>query len=290
MSSLLENFLEYLSKEKRYSFYTIRSYRIDLSQFIEFLKERKDGKFLLKTTRSDVRDYLGYLLRYGYTRGSASRKLSSVKSFFRFLHRQDLIKVNPALDVKTPKIPKRLPKFLSQVQAQEVLDKYPFTKRDKAILELLYGSGLRASELIGLDQKDIDFFNDQIKVMGKGRKERIIPLGRMAKEALKEYLGERKGMTSQAVFLNKRGERLSTRSLQRIVNRILLSLADASGINPHIFRHSFATHLLERGCDLRAVQELLGHSSLATTQIYAHLTSERLKEIYKKAHPRAEEG
>lgn len=256
---------------------------------MEFLKDRKGGKPVLKTTRRDVRDFLGHLLRYGYHHTSAARKLSSVKSFFKFLYRQGFVKINPALDIKTPKLPKRLPKFLTQAQVQEVLDKFSLTKRDKAILELLYGCGVRAAELVGLNINDIDFYNDQIRVMGKGRKERIIPFGEMAKKALKGYLEERKDRKTQAVFLNRKGERLSTRSLQRIVNRTLSALADASGINPHIFRHSFATHLLERGCDLKAVQELLGHSSLATTQIYAHLTPERLKEIYKKAHPRAEE-
>lgn len=289
MKSLLEDFLIYLKKEKGYSLHTIHSYRIDISEFIEFLKDRKGGKSLLKTTRRDVVDFLGHLLKYGYHHASAARKLSSVKSFFKFLYRQGLIRINPALDIKTPKLPKRLPKFLTQAQVQEVLDKFSLSKRDKAILELLYSCGLRASELVGLNINDIDFFNEEIKVMGKGGKERIVPFGEKAKRALKEYLEEVKEKGSKAVFLNKRGERLSTRSLQRIVNRILSALADASGINPHIFRHSFATHLLERGCDLRAVQELLGHSSLATTQFYAHLTPERLKEIYEKAHPRAEE-
>ncbi len=289
MKSLLEDFLIYLKKEKGYSPHTIHSYRIDISEFIEFLKDRKGGKSLLKTTRRDVVDFLGHLLKYGYHHASAARKLSSVKSFFKFLYRQGLIRINPALDIKTPKLPKRLPKFLTQAQVQEVLDKFSLSKRDKAILELLYSCGLRASELVGLNINDIDFFNEEIKVMGKGGKERIVPFGEKAKRALKEYLEEVKEKGSKAVFLNKRGERLSTRSLQRIVNRILSALADASGINPHIFRHSFATHLLERGCDLRAVQELLGHSSLATTQFYAHLTPERLKEIYEKAHPRAEE-
>jgi len=289
VKSLLEDFLIYLKKEKGYSPHTIHSYRIDISEFIEFLKDRKGGKSLLKTTRRDVVDFLGHLLKYGYHHASAARKLSSVKSFFKFLYRQGLIRINPALDIKTPKLPKRLPKFLTQAQVQEVLDKFSLSKRDKAILELLYSCGLRASELVGLNINDIDFFNEEIKVMGKGGKERIVPFGEKAKRALKEYLEEVKEKGSKAVFLNKRGERLSTRSLQRIVNRILSALADASGINPHIFRHSFATHLLERGCDLRAVQELLGHSSLATTQFYAHLTPERLKEIYEKAHPRAEE-
>jgi len=289
VKSLLEDFLIYLKKEKGYSLHTIHSYRIDISEFIEFLKDRKGGKSLLKTTRRDVVDFLGHLLKYGYHHASAARKLSSVKSFFKFLYRQGLIRINPALDIKTPKLPKRLPKFLTQAQVQEVLDKFSLSKRDKAILELLYSCGLRASELVGLNINDIDFFNEEIKVMGKGGKERIVPFGEKAKRALKEYLEEVKEKGSKAVFLNKRGERLSTRSLQRIVNRILSALADASGINPHIFRHSFATHLLERGCDLRAVQELLGHSSLATTQFYAHLTPERLKEIYEKAHPRAEE-
>lgn len=192
---------------------------------------------------------------------------------------------NPAAHVRTPKTKKHLPGFLTYEQVQRGLEVNNI--RDRAIMEILYSCGLRASEVVGLDVGDIDFHRNEVKVRGKGDKERIVPLGTVAKTALVKYLDEHKHKGTH-LFANYRGDRLTTRSLQRIVRKCLMRCARAAGTNPHILRHSFATHLLENGADLRAVQELLGHASLSTVQIYTHLTTKRLREIYKKKHPRAE--
>jgi tyrosine recombinase XerC len=293
MNSQLSRFLTYLSDEKRYSDYTVRAYGTDLAHFVDFLIENQGKSRWEEVKADDVKNFLGFVLRHGYSRRAAARKLSSVKSFFKFLCWDGVLDYNPARGVKTPKLEKRLPGFLTQSQIEEALNiagDDPVSRRDRAILEVLYGAGLRAAELVGLNIDDIDFSGETIKVRGKGQKERILPLGQMAKKSLEQLLTLRNGAPEPAVFLSKHGKRLSTRELQRIVKRRLLQIGDASGAHPHILRHSFATHLLERGADIRAVQELLGHSSLATTQVYTHLTAERLKKIYDKAHPRAEKG
>lgn len=286
----VKEFLEYLKKEKRYSSHTLRSYKVDLSQFQEFLSDRKGKKTIRTVKGEDVRDFVGYLLRYGYSEKSTQRKLAALKSFFRYLKREKKITQNPTLTIRAPTPERRLPKFLTIRQIEKALEipgEDVFTLRDRAILELLYASGLRVSELVKLKLGDIDFQANLIRVEGKGGKERIVPFGRYAREALFKYLNKRKEKREE-VFLNRQGKPLTSRSIQRIVNKCLMKVSDAAGINPHILRHSFATHLLERGCDLRAVQELLGHSSLATTQIYTHLTIGELKAIHKKAHPRGD--
>jgi tyrosine recombinase XerC len=285
-----EKFLEYLAQEKQFSSHTVRSYRIDLEQFLDFNNDRLGNKDMKAMRREDIRDYLGFLLRYGYERRSAARKLSTIKSFFKFLVREKLADFNPARDVKTPKIEKRLPGFLTQYQAQkalQIIGDDEASCRNRAILETLYGAGLRAAELVGLDIESIDFNSEIMRVKGKGNKERIVPLGSYAKQAIQDYLKIRKNKDNPAIFLNQRGKRLTTRSIQNIVNKQLSKVSEVTGTNPHILRHSFATHLLERGADLRAVQELLGHASLSTTQIYTHLSVERLKKIYDQAHPRS---
>ncbi|MCX7785521.1 MAG: tyrosine recombinase XerC [candidate division WOR-3 bacterium] len=284
------DFIRYLIQEKNFSPYTARAYQIDLSQFLEFLYDRKEIKDITQVKREDIRDFIGYLLKYGYERSSVARKLSSLKSLYRYLMRKKLVQVNPARVVKTPKITKKLPGFLTQYQTQKLLDIHGNDEqscRNRAIMEVLYGAGLRAQELINLNLSDIDFYNEVILVKGKGGKERIVPLGSYAQKALKEYLAIRKDKNNPAVFLNLKGKRLTTRSVQMIVKSQIARLADAVRISPHTLRHTFATHLLERGADIKAVQELLGHSSLATTQIYTHLSVERLKKIYDKAHPRS---
>ncbi|MEO0080030.1 MAG: tyrosine recombinase XerC [candidate division WOR-3 bacterium] len=286
----LKEFVTYLVEERRYSHYTARAYETDLEQFFDYCEERLGAKPLARITREDIRDFLGSLLGYGYERASASRKLSAVKSFFRFLVRTHVIPANPTKTVKGPSVPKRLPGFLSQFQVAQALESYGESEtelRDIAIVETLYGSGLRAAELVGLNRSDIDFENETIRVRGKGGKERILPLGRKEREALERYLAQRRHRDAEPVFLNRAGGRLTTRSVQKIVNRMLSRVAGVTATNPHALRHAFATHLLERGADLRAVQELLGHASLATTQVYTHLTVERLKRVYDKAHPRS---
>jgi integrase/recombinase XerC len=309
-----DDFLAWLEKEKHYSDHTLRSYANDLGQFFEFCSDRLGGKPLAALSHADIRDFLGALLRYGYEKRSAARKLSTVKSFLHFLVRKGTLQANPATAVKGPRLEQRLPGFLSQYQVREALEfkgraevvprdnavlahDAPKTKndsevlvREKAILETLYGSGLRAIELVGLNVADIDFPAEEIRVTrryGKGGKERIVPLGRHEKEALDKWLARRTHKAAEPVFTNSHGGRLTTRSIQNIVRKALSRVADATATNPHSLRHAFATHLLERGADLRAVQELLGHASLATTQIYSHVTVERLKQVYNRAHPRS---
>jgi len=285
-----EDFLGWIEKEKHYSDHTIKSYSTDLGQFFEYCTDRLDGKPLAALTHADVRDFLGALLRYGYGKRSSARKLSSVKTFLRFLVRQGILAANPATAVKGPRGEQRLPGFLTQYQVREALEikgNEEVVVRERAILETLYGSGLRAAELVGMNVADIDFVAETIRVRGKGGKERIVPLGRAEKQALDEWLAVRSHKEASPVFTNNHGGRLTTRSIQNIVRKALSRVADATATNPHSLRHAFATHLLERGADLRAVQELLGHASLSTTQIYSHVTVERLKQVYNRAHPRS---
>lgn len=277
----INEFIIHLEKEKNYSKHTLRAYRRDLETFFAFLEE----KGMSVVDQNVITFFVGYLLKYGLDARTVARKLSSLKSFFKTLKKMGIVTENPAAGIKTPKTKKHLPGFLTYEQVKQGLE--IGDPRDKAIIELLYACGLRASELVGLNVSDIDLNREEVRITGKGDKQRIVPLGRFAKRAVVQYLQERKSNEPQ-FFLNYRGARLSTRSLQRIVRKYLMRLARAAGTNPHILRHSFATHLLDNGADLRAVQELLGHASLSTVQIYTHLTTKRLKEIYMKKHPRAE--
>ena len=277
----INDFILHLEKEKNYSKHTLRAYRRDLETFFGFLEEKR----MSVVDQNVITFFVGYLLKYGLDARTVARKLSSLKSFFKTLKKMGIVTENPAAGIKTPKTKKHLPGFLTYEQVKQGLE--IGDPRDKAIMELLYSCGLRASELVGLNVSDIDLNREEVRITGKGDKQRIVPLGRFAKRAVVQYLQERKSKGPQ-FFLNYRGARLSTRSLQRIVRKYLMRLARAAGTNPHILRHSFATHLLDNGADLRAVQELLGHASLSTVQIYTHLTTKRLKEIYMKKHPRAE--
>jgi integrase/recombinase XerC len=288
-----EEFLRYLRDERRASEHTLRAYRKDLSMFLEFLAEYLGKKDLYEVDRKDVRGFVAMQTRLGYAKRSIQRRLSSAKSFFKFLCQEGRMSRNPARLVKGPKLSRRLPEVFTQSQMEEVFERIPTAQqdpnlaRDRAIVELLYDEGLRISELEGLDISDIDFAKGEIKVLGKGSKERILPLSSKAAQAVKAHIGARE---SGPLFLNERtGKRMGVRDLRRIVNYYLSQLPDAPAVKPHALRHSFATHLVERGADLRAVQELLGHASLSTTQIYTHVGAKRLKEIYKKAHPRAED-
>lgn len=294
MKRQIEEFARFMAEERGLSPHTVKSYTSDLLQFAEFSREVSKVLRVEDVDRGLIRDFLGSLLRYGYDRSSVARKLSALRSFFKYLVKRGVVETSPALRFPTPKIGKRLPSFLDESQAKALMELPPLTRdldyRDRAILELLYGTGIRASELVGLNLDDVNLSREVVRVLGKGGKERIIPLGRMARAAILNYLERRKELAEsgeRALFLNKYGRRLSTRGLQRIVNKYIKRVAELSKTSPHVLRHTFATHLLERGCDLRAVQELLGHSSLATTQIYTHVTTKRLKEIYKRAHPRA---
>jgi len=290
MKQLLKKFLDYLSLQKNCSSNTLRGYRRDIFQFINFLKKNKINSFK-SISYQDLLSYLGYLRNYGYSETTIGRKVASLKSFFKFLSARKIIKSNPVALLSSPKKPDRLPDFLTLEEVEKILN-IPSKKnwqslRDKAILELLYSTGIRVGELTSLKIEDIDFFQELIKVKGKGKKERIVPIGSYALKALIEYIERRPNKKEKNVFLNKYGKPLSERSVERIIDKFSKKAGIGKKITPHTFRHTFATHMLDRGADLRTVQELLGHERITTTQIYTHLTVEKLKEFYNKTHPRA---
>ncbi len=283
-------FLRYLAAERAASEHTIRSYKKDLEIFFEYIRP---GAGEIEMT--DVRGFIAGQMNDGLKKSTVGRRLATVKSFFRFLHREGYIKTNPARLVNTPKTPKLLPKFLTVDDVFSLIDKPEgigfAPARDRAILELLYSSGLRVSELAGLNSDDLNPREGFVKVRGKGRKERIVPMGRKAVEALKAYLIERVLLKKKdrAFFLNRSGTRLTDRGVRRIVVKYARAVLRDSRIGPHTLRHTFATHLLQGGADLRVIQELLGHSSLSTTQKYTHLDITHLMDVYDKAHPLAKE-
>ena len=291
MKRYIEKFKNYLSIEKNYSPHTIKNYLADLNEFSKVLLS---GKAAEDVDRLIIRKFLAELRQKGISKRSAARKLSSLRTFFRFLQRDGYTKKNPVQSVSTPKLDKKLPVFLDEQSVLKLVtapDKKTFrSARDRAILETLYSTGIRVAELVGIDIGNIDFISGVIKVLGKGRKERLTPCGDKAIDAIRrymEYRNARPGMDKKALFLNKSDRRLSDRSVRRIVDKYIGVLSTKEHISPHTLRHSFATHLLNRGADLRSVQELLGHKNLSTTQIYTHVTTERLKAVYDKAHPRA---
>ena len=288
-NTLVTNFLTHL-KIRDYSPYTIKSYETDLTEFKNFL-DAQGIKNVNEIKRIHIRAFMGELLTSDFDNRSVARKLSAIKSFFKYLRRRKILSKDPSVSVKSPKIGRKMPSFLSEEQVKNMFERFNIkTKidtRNIAILELLYGTGIRASELTGLDLSDINFSSSIVKVFGKRKKERILPLSNTVIVRLKKYLDIR-GKDEGALFLSKTGKRLSTRDLQRIIHKLIAGVADLHRMSPHTLRHSFASHLLSRGADLRAVQELLGHESLSTTQIYTHLTIDKLKEEYKTAHPRAE--
>jgi len=282
----LHKFLIFLEIEKNYSSHTVLNYRLDLEEFGKFL----DAKSIGSVEYSDLRRFLAQLKGRNLKPRSLARKLSALRSFFKFLQREKVIKSNPAKLLVTPKLDKPLPHFMSEEETVKLIEAPQAGKvgtlRNKAIFELLYSTGMRVSELVGLNVDDVDFFGNIIKVMGKGKKERMVPVGETALKALKDYLDSRK-VEHSFVFANKNGTRLSDRSVRNIINKYILEQALSQHVTPHMFRHSFATHLLNHGADLRSVQELLGHVNLSTTQIYTHLTTDKLKKVYDQAHPRA---
>jgi tyrosine recombinase XerC len=286
MDRLIERFVRYLEIEKNYSSHTILNYRLDLNDFLKFLGEApvESVDYLL------LRKYLAILKEKKLGSRSMARHLSALRSFFKFLTREGFLKTNPILSVSSPKLDKHLPQFLTEEEVTRLIEsslpKDEMGLRDRAILETFYSTGMRISELVSLSQDDLDFIGGVVKLKGKGKKERIAPIGDKAISSLREYLEKRKKQTS-AVFLNKRGTRITDRGVRNIVGKYLKVSGMKRGVSPHTLRHSFATHLLNRGADLRTVQELLGHANLSTTQIYTHLTTEKLKSVYDKAHPRA---
>jgi tyrosine recombinase XerC len=289
MDKYIEKFMRYLEIEKNYSAHTLLNYHLDLKGFKRFCGDISLGRidYLF------LRKYLAVLKEKRLGNRSIGRKLSSLRSFFRFLTRENLIKTNPILMLSSPKLEKPLPSFMTEDEVSKLIEAVflrndidEFALRDRAILEVFYSSGLRISELVALDLNAVDFISGIIKVMGKGKKERVVPVGDIALKAVRNYLKARK-KDNEAVFLNKNGKRITTRGVRGIVGKYLKSVGLLRGISAHTLRHSFATHLLNRGADLRTVQELLGHANLSTTQIYTHLTTEKLKSVYDKAHPHA---
>jgi len=282
----IDGFLRYLELEKGVSAHTLRAYRNDLEDFFAHVRAKPEDMDML-----DVRGFVADQIRKGLNKSTVSRRLSSIRSFFKFLYREGHLQKNPAKLVSGPKLPKLLPKFLSVDDAFSLVEKpggMGFAPaRDRAILELLYSSGLRVGELAGLNVEDINIREALVKAKGKGKKERIIPIGSKALDAIKSYLVERLLLKSgeTAVFLNRLGTRLTDRGVRRIVVKYSKALAISGNVGPHTLRHSFASHLLQGGADLRVIQELLGHVSLSTTQKYTHLDVAHLMDIYDRAHP-----
>jgi integrase/recombinase XerC len=325
-SKIIQNFLDYLKFERRFSEHTAKCYGADLTQFCEFLCgvdeghpddgdsvsfEHHDGaatalatkvhvnidQLLLKTGTDSVRGYLAHLNEKQYSRATIARKLATLRSFYKFLVKRNQISTNPVTAVRTPKQDKKLPRFLEYEEVKRLLETPPMNTwlgaRDRAIMETLYSTGIRVSELVALNMEDIDFLGEVIHVRGKGKKERIAPIGASALQTIQHYMEFRNkraqnnnNFDSKVLFVNKHGRRLSTRSVRRKMDKYLKMAGLDPAISPHTLRHSFATHMLNNGADLRSVQELLGHQSLSTTQVYTHLTTTRLKEVYENAHPR----
>jgi len=297
----IEDFLTHLRVEKSASNLTLISYKTDLSQFFGFLS--REYKIPMEQITADlfnhrtVREYLASMQDDGFSRSTMARKLAALRSFVRYLCREDILPGNPIANVSTPKQEKKLPRFLYPTEIELLLNapdhNKPMGLRDRAILETLYATGVRVSELVGMNMGDIDWDEEYIKITGKGNKERLTPLGTKAKAALLNYANngrpailQKNQLNNEALFLNKFASRLSGRSVRNIINKYVNEVAINQKVSPHTLRHSFATHLLNGGADLRSVQELLGHVKLSTTQIYTHLTKEKIKTIYNESHPR----
>ncbi|WP_434478315.1 tyrosine recombinase XerC [Gemmatimonas sp.] len=302
-------FLTHLAKERDLSANTVSAYTRDLTEFSTWLAQTHGigGWDWNELSRTSIRGYMAHLTRRGLAKRSIARQLSAVRSFYRWMHRDERVDINPARAVGSPRLPRTLPAYLDKQQAETLMQhattraqSLEFTDvRNLAMLELFYSSGLRLSELCGIDLPELDLVSQQVKVRGKGRKERIVPLGDHAQRALRNYLVKRDGLLLQlggakagrlargAVFLSERGTRISTRAVQHAMVTLLDAVGEGADLTTHSLRHTFATHMVDGGADLRAVQELLGHASISTTQIYTHTSVERLKKVYRQAHPRA---
>ena len=296
MRGEIGDFLNYLTYERNVSTNTIEAYRDDLESFIKFLCNdyftmQRDQIELRRIDHLTIRAYLAHLGKRKLKRSSIARHLSALRSFFKFLMREGVVTANPARTVATPKREKKLPSVMQTSEVALLIEQAdpstPLGARDRAFLELLYASGLRISELVGIDLDDIEVRQRLVKVHGKGSKERIVPFGSKAEEAVRAWIAVRGDLDEPALFVNYRGQRITARSVRRLFDGYIRKAALRAGISPHTMRHSFATHLLNAGADLRGIQELLGHSSLSTTQKYTHLNDWELIAVYKKAHPRA---
>jgi len=306
MELYLDKFITHLKVERNFSPHTLISYRGDLKSFINFLKrDRIDN--VNKVDRLEVRKFLAHLAGRNLKKSTIARKLSSIRSFFKYLTREKIVTQDPTIYNLTPKRTKKVPSFLDLGEVRQLLE-LPDSRtilglRDRAILEILYGSGLRVSELVNLNIGDVDLLGGMIKVKGKGSKERLVPIGEIGLASIERYLSMRQSpqrpaffkaksfhnlfYSKEPLFLNFQGSRLGAQSINRLLQKYIRLASIKKGVSPHTLRHTFATHLLDAGCDLRAVQEMLGHASLSTTQIYTHVTTEKLKRVYRKYHPRA---
>ena len=290
----ITGFLEYVRKEKGYSGHTVDAYQSDLEQFMQFLVQKNIALTAAAAlSKTPLRLFMHSVTAQGLKPRSVARKVASLKSLCRYCVKQRVIAVNPSKALATPKMDKPLPVFLTSTQAEELgeVTAGDDNVRNRAIVEFFYGSGIRLSELHGLTVGDVDRRNRTVRVMGKGKKERIVPLTEQALEALDEYLKIRPGAAAginDVIFVNGKGAQISRRQIERIVAASLSGVTMHKKKSPHVLRHSFATHLLDSGADIRAVKELLGHSSLATTQVYTHISREHLLKVYRQAHPRAE--
>lgn len=294
----VEDFLTYLSFEKNYSEHTIKAYKSDIISFLIWIDSN-----CLTTDLNKLREYMHFIQRFEYKKTTILRKIASLRGFYKYLYRERIIDNNPANSLIAPKKNKSLPKFLTDDEMERILDNVQITTpagfRNKAILELLWATGMRVSELSGLNFGDLELENDEIKVFGKGAKERIVLISKRAKKFLQQYINTARPLIpgcngikisndeSSPVFINNTGYRLQTRTIRNVINEIVERIQLPKHVTPHMFRHSFATRLIEHGADLRVVQELLGHASISNTQIYTHISTQHLKEVYNTAHPHA---
>lgn len=294
----LEDFKSYIIVEKNFSKHTAKAYCSDILSFLVWMDEQscEDVNF------SKIRDYLHFIQKFNYKKTTIARKIASIRTFYKFLYRERKIDSNPAMNLNTPKRPKSLPKFLTPDEVEKILNntkiETPSGYRNRAILELLWATGMRVSELSGLNFGDLNLENNEIRVFGKGAKERIILVTDRAKSYLERYIETARALIPKGfpvgepnedspVFINNTGYRLQTRTIRNVINEIVEKINLPKHVTPHVFRHSFATHLIENGADLRVVQELLGHASISNTQIYTHISAQHLKDVYNEAHPRA---
>ena len=298
MADLLIDSIEYfmltLEKERNFSLHTIKAYKNDLNRFNYFLNNILSRKKLKKINRNDIRKFLAEEYDNGYSSKTVARRLATIKSYFKYLVKTELIQENISIHINSPKVPKKLPNFVDK-NLIDTLMKTPSLDthigiRDKAVLELFYSTGMRLSELVNMNIGDFEINKKLIRVIGKGNKERMIPYGRAAESAIKNYLKIRNlslkpAFANKPLFVNSSEKRISKRTIQRRMNNYIKIVADGKRIGPHLLRHTFATHLLDNGADIRAVKDLLGHSSLSSTQIYTHVSIEKLKKDYTQAHP-----